>query len=47
LRDGGLDTDAAIALTRASRRHTIENPTQERFISSWTWPERAATRGMP
>jgi ADP-ribosylglycohydrolase/protein-tyrosine phosphatase len=42
LRDGGLDTDAAIALTRASRRHTIENPTQERFISSWTWPERAA-----
>jgi protein-tyrosine phosphatase len=47
LRDGGLDTDAAIALTRASRRHTIENPTQERFISSWTWPERAATWGMP
>jgi hypothetical protein len=41
LRDGGLDAAPAIAMTRASRPHTIENPTQERFVASWTWPERA------
>ena len=38
LRDGGLDADAAIALTRASRRHTIERHTQEAFVADWAWP---------
>lgn len=36
LRDGGLDGDAAIDLTRASRKHTIERDTQERFVRAWT-----------
>ncbi len=35
LRDRGLDGDAAIALTRASRHDTIETPDQERFVQSW------------
>ena len=35
LRDGGLDGDAAIALTRASRKNTIERDTQERFVRDW------------
>lgn len=40
LRDGGMDGEAAIALTRASRRNTIERPIQERFVAAWDWPER-------
>lgn len=40
LRDGGLDADAAIALTRASRRHAIEGPIQEAFVADWDWPVR-------
>ncbi len=35
LRDGGLDGDAAIALTRASRAGTIETTEQERFVREW------------
>lgn len=35
LRDGGLDGDAAIALTRLSRHDTIENIDQERFVREW------------
>jgi ADP-ribosylglycohydrolase len=35
LRDGGLDGDAAIELTRATRSKTIQNPDQERFVQSW------------
>lgn len=35
LRDAGLDADEAIALTRASRKGTIENATQEAFVRSW------------
>jgi ADP-ribosylglycohydrolase len=35
LRDGGLDVTAAIALTRASRKKTIENIDQERFVEAW------------
>jgi ADP-ribosylglycohydrolase len=35
LRDGGLDGNAAIELTRASRPKTLENPEQERFVHSW------------
>jgi ADP-ribosyl-[dinitrogen reductase] hydrolase len=35
LRDGGLDGDAAIALTRASRHGAIETVEQERFVGSW------------
>jgi ADP-ribosylglycohydrolase len=42
LRDGGLGADAAIALTRASRRQTIERDTQERFVAAWDWPESEA-----
>ena len=42
LRDGGLDGQAAIDLTRASRKHTIENPAQERFVRDWDWPAREA-----
>ncbi|MGK2849811.1 MAG: ADP-ribosylglycohydrolase family protein [Candidatus Limnocylindrales bacterium] len=40
LRDGGLDARDAIALTRASRPGTIENSTQEAFVSAWDWPDR-------
>lgn len=40
LRDGGLDGEAAITLTRASRRSTIERDTQERFVQAWDWPVR-------
>jgi protein-tyrosine phosphatase len=35
LRDAGLDGNAAIALTRASRPGTIETREQERFVRSW------------
>ena len=35
LRDDGLDGDAAIELTRASRHGTIENADQERFVNDW------------
>ena len=35
LRDGRLDGDAAIELTRASRHGTIENADQERFVNDW------------
>jgi protein-tyrosine phosphatase len=35
LRAGGLDPDAAIRLTRDSRRWTIENRDQERFVREW------------
>jgi len=35
LRDAGLDADAAVVLTRVSRRGTIENPTQEGFVRAW------------
>ena len=35
LREAGLDADAAVVLTRASRRGTIENPTQEGFVRAW------------
>ena len=35
LRDGGLDGDEAVALTRASRPGTIENDEQERFVRMW------------
>jgi Predicted protein-tyrosine phosphatase len=44
LRDGGLDGDAAIALTRASRHGTIENPEQERFVMGWPSGDAAASR---
>jgi hypothetical protein len=44
LRDGGLDGDAAIALTRASRHGTIENAEQERFVRSWQPMEAAHAR---
>ena len=40
LRDGGLDGDAAIALTRASRKDTIERDIQERFVEAWDWSPR-------
>jgi protein-tyrosine phosphatase len=36
LRDGGLDAEAAIALTRASRPGTIETPAQEAFVRTWS-----------
>jgi ADP-ribosyl-[dinitrogen reductase] hydrolase len=35
LRDAGLDAEAAIALTRGSRKDTIEKGAQERFVESW------------
>jgi protein-tyrosine phosphatase len=35
LREGGLDADAAIALTRATRHGAIETGVQERFIGEW------------
>jgi ADP-ribosyl-[dinitrogen reductase] hydrolase len=38
LRDAGLDAEAAITLTRASRGHTIETSDQERFVASWGAP---------
>lgn len=50
-RDGGLDGDAAIALTRFSRHDTIENRAQERFAEAWgidpvsEGPRREATHG--
>lgn len=45
LRDGGLDPGAAIALTRASRKHTIETGAQEQFVTDWDWPVRDALAG--
>ncbi len=36
LRDGGLDGNAAIKLTRASRKNTIERDTQEVFVALGT-----------
>lgn len=35
LRDAGLDADAVMKLTRATRHGTIENDGQERFVESW------------
>jgi Cyclin-dependent kinase inhibitor 3 (CDKN3) len=35
LRDGGLDADASIALTRSTRPGTIEREEQERFVRDW------------
>jgi protein-tyrosine phosphatase len=35
LRDGGLDADSAIALTRASRPRTIERDSQLDFVAGW------------
>lgn len=35
LRDGGLDGDGAIALTRNSRNKTIEYPEQEQYVRAW------------
>ncbi len=35
LRDAGLDAEAAIGLTRASRTGTIEREAQERFVKDW------------
>jgi ADP-ribosyl-[dinitrogen reductase] hydrolase len=40
LRDGGLDGQDAIHLTRASRKHTIEREKQEQFVETWDWPVR-------
>lgn len=40
LRDGGLDGDDAIRITRAARRKTIENRRQEAFVRAWDWPDR-------
>lgn len=34
--DGGLDGDAAIDLTRASRKKTIERAIQEQFVRDWS-----------
>lgn len=42
LRDGGLDADAAISLTRASRKRTIERPVQEQFVRDWDRLSQAA-----
>jgi hypothetical protein len=42
LRDAGLDADEAIALTRASRRNTIERDIQERFVADWDGQGREA-----
>jgi len=39
--DGGLDPEAAIRLTRASRRGTIERDRQEAFVRSWASVARA------
>src|SRR4249919_3605677 len=44
LRDTGLGGDDAIALTRASRRGTIENDEQEEFVESWRGPEAPHAR---
>jgi hypothetical protein len=35
LRDGGLDGSQAIALTRDTRRNTIDRGVQERFVETW------------
>lgn len=35
LRDGGLEAQDAIDLTRETRRRTIENATQERYVREW------------
>ncbi len=42
LRDGGLNPNAAISLTRATRKNTIERDTQEQFVTAWEWPPREA-----
>lgn len=42
LRDGGPDGEAAITLTRKSRKNTIEREIQEAFVTDWDWPEREA-----
>ena len=41
LRDGGLDGDDAIRVTREARPKTIENKQQEAFVREWDWPERS------
>ena len=38
LRDGGLDGEAAIDLTRATRKDTIQGATQVAFVHDWQWP---------
>jgi protein-tyrosine phosphatase len=45
LRNGGLDTDAAMALTREFRKGTIENAMQEQFVRTWTSPIDLDRRG--
>ncbi len=35
LRNGGLDAEAAMALTRCTRKKTIENETQEAYVRTW------------
>jgi protein-tyrosine phosphatase len=35
LREGGLDGNVAIALTRVTRHDTIETDAQERFVRAW------------
>ena len=44
LRDGGLDADTAIALTRSTRPGTIEREAQERFVREWDGPAGEAGR---
>jgi protein-tyrosine phosphatase len=46
LRDAGLDAEAAIALTRATRHGAIENEAQERFVGEWG-PTAVRERGGP
>ena len=43
--DGGLDPEAAIRLTRASRRGTIERDRQEAFVRSWASVVRPSAPG--
>lgn len=33
--DGGLDPEAAIQLTHATRKHTLTNPAQQAYVRSW------------
>ena len=44
LRDGGLDADTAIGLTRSTRPGTIEREAQERFVRDWDGPTAGAKR---
>jgi protein-tyrosine phosphatase len=44
LRDGGLDADTAVALTRETRPYTIERESQVQFVRDWDWPIRETLR---